>query len=124
MKQTAAGGIALVLIVGIGLFVFKGNGSSLNDGADEPGQAVELMSHEGEVEDSRPVRVTGVVRNTSERRHSRVKVQVRFFDEAGSQVGDTTAQTIGLRPGKEWRFEVPVVGDSVARYEIDRVTWQ
>lgn len=70
------------------------------------------------------MRVTGLIRNTSDRELRRVKIDVRFFNGAGSQVGDTTAQTTSLGPRKEWQFEVPVVGDSVARYEIDRVTWQ
>jgi hypothetical protein len=70
------------------------------------------------------VRVKGVIRNNSNRTRDRIKVEVRFFDGDGVKVGDTTAQTNSLEPGKEWRFEVPIVGDSVARYEIDRVTWQ
>lgn len=82
------------------------------------------MSHKGELEKGRPVQVTGVVGNTSDRRHGRVKVEVRFFNEADSQVGDTTAQTSGLGPGKEWRFKVLVVGDGINHYEIDRVTWR
>lgn len=124
LKQVVAGGAAVALVFGLGLYVFEDSGSSSDDGAANSGQAVELVSHEGVAGETGPVKVRGVVRNTSDRKHGRVKVDVRFFNEAGSEVGDAATQTSGLGPGKEWRFEVPVVGDSVARYEIDRVTWQ
>jgi hypothetical protein len=121
------GGVALTaaLLVGAGIYALGDRRPSPDEGGGSGSEkAVELVSHKGELEKGRPVQVTGIVRNTSDRRHGRVKVEVRFFDEAGSQVGDTTARTSGLGPGKEWRFEVPVVGHSVARYEIDRVIWQ
>lgn len=121
------GGLALTTALLIGMVTYaswNGRSGVYEEGDSGSEKAVELVSHKGELEEGRPVQVTGVVRNTSDRRHSRVKVKVRFFNEADSQVGDTTAQTSGLGPGKEWRFEIPVVGDGVARYEIDRVTWR
>jgi hypothetical protein len=121
------GGVALTaaLLVGAGIYALGDGRLIPNDEGDNGSEkAVELVSHKGELEKGRPVKVTGIVRNTSDRKHGRVKVEVRFFNKADSQVGDTTAQTSGLEPGKEWRFEVPVVGDSIARYEIDRVVWQ
>lgn len=121
------GGVALTaaLLVGAGIYALGDRRPSPDEKANSRSEkAVELVSHKGELEKGRPVKVIGIVRNTSNRRHGGVKVEVRFFNKADSQVGDTTAQTSGLGPGKEWRFEVPVVGDSVARYEIDRVVWQ
>lgn len=126
LKQIVAGGFALALIVGTAIYYTWWNGhSGLDEEGDSgPKKVVELASHKGELEEGRPVRVTGVIRNTSDRELGRVKIDVRFFNGSGSQVGDTTAQNSGLGAGKEWQFEVPVVGDSVVRYEIDRVTWQ
>lgn len=119
------GGVALAiaLLVGVGIYALDGGVRPDEEGTGSE-QGVELVSHEGTLEDGSPAGVRGVVRNTSDRRHSRVKVEVSFYDGAGSQIGDTTAQTSGLGPGEEWRFEVPVTGDSVSRYEIDRVTWR
>jgi len=119
-----AGGVAIAttLVVVVGLYTI-GN-EPTEGGAGESETAVELVSHRGEVEEGRPSRVTGTVRNTSRRELGRVKVEISFYDGSGAQIGDTTAQTSGFGPGKEWRFEVPVPNDNVARYEIERVTWQ
>lgn len=108
----------------MGIYLFEHSDLDSGDGTGDSSRAVDLVSHEGIIEETRPLKVKGVVRNTSEPRHGRVKVEVRFYNESGSQVGDTTAQASGLGSGKEWSFEVPVVGDSVARYEVDRVTWR
>jgi hypothetical protein len=114
--------IATALVVVAGIYTI---GSEPSEGvAGESEKAVELVSHQGEVEEGRPSRVTGTVRNTSRQELGRVKVEISFYDESGAQIGETTAQTSGLGPGKEWRFEVPVPNDYVARYEIERVTWQ
>jgi hypothetical protein len=123
LKQIAVAGVAVALVVGIGIYVLGDSGSSLGDD-NESTKAIELVSHEGIAGETGPVRVKGVIRNNSNRTRGGIKVEVRFLDEAGVQVGNTTTQTSSLEPGKEWRFEVPIVGDSVARYEIDRVTWQ
>lgn len=114
--------IATALVVVVGIYTI---GNELGEGgAGESEKAVELVSHQGEVEEGRPARVTGIVRNTSRRKFGRVRVEISFYGESGSQIGDTTAQTSGLGPGEEWHFEVPVTTRNVARYEIDRVTWQ
>ena len=114
--------IATALVVVAGIYTIGNEPSAGGSGDSE--KAVELVSHQGEVDEGRPARVTGSVRNTSRRELGRVKVEISFYDGSGAQIGDTTAQTSGLGPGKEWRFEVPVTIGNVARYEIDRVTWQ
>jgi len=114
--------IATALVVVVGIYTI-GNEPS-EDVAGDSKKAVELVSHQGKVEEGRPARVTGTVRNTSRRELGRVKIEISFYDESGTQIGDTVAQTSGFGPGKEWQFEVPVPNDYVARYEIERVTWQ
>lgn len=114
--------IATVLVIVVGIYTFGNEHGEGESGESE--KAVELVSHRGEVEEGQPTRVTGIVRNTSPRKLRRVKVEISFYDESGSQIGDTTAQTSGFGPGEEWQFEVPVSTGNVARYEIDRVTWQ
>jgi hypothetical protein len=119
--------ILVALLVGVAVYAsWEGprDGRASDGGSNESEKAVELVSHEGELEDGRPARVRGIVRNTSDRTLSRVNVEVGFYNAAGSQTGDTTTQTSGLGPGKEWQFEVPVRRDSVSRYEIDQVTWR
>ncbi len=130
LQWVGGGALLIAVLVGVGIYVpkpayflgYEGSGSDVDGPRSE--QAIELVSHQGIVGKSGPTGVKGIVRNTSGRKHGNVKVKVRFFDETGAQVGDTTARTSGLGAGREWRFEVPVVGVGVTRYEIERVTWR
>jgi hypothetical protein len=115
--------VALVLLIAVGLYV-SGNSSAGPEDAPESQQGVALVSHEGTIEEDGSMRVTGVVRNTSNRTHGRVKVDVSLYDETEAKIGSTSTTTTGLGAGEEWQFGVPVPQDSVARYEIDRVTWE
>jgi hypothetical protein len=53
-----------------------------------------------------------------------VKVDISLYDASDAKIGATSTSTTDLGAGEDWQFEVPVSEDSVARYEIERVTWQ
>lgn len=122
LKWVGGLAIATALVVVVGIYTIGTEPSEVEAGETE--KAVELVSHRGEVEERGPARVKGTIRNTSRRKLGRVKVEISFYDETGSQIGNKAAQTSGLGPGEEWQFEVQVTTGNVARYEIDRVTWQ
>lgn len=115
--------VAIILLVAVGIYASGDSGTDSTDALDSQ-QGVALVSHEGTVEADGSLRVTGVVRNTSNQTHSRVKVDVSLYDKTDAKIGSTSTTTTGLGAGQEWQFEAPVSQDSVARYEIDRVTWQ
>lgn len=114
---------ALVLLIAVGLYA-SGDGTASSGDAPESQRGVALVSHEGTVGAAGAMRVTGVVRNTSNQAHRRVKVDISLYDETDARVGSTSTTTENLAPGAEWQFEAPVSQDRVARYEIDRVTWE
>ncbi|MFB6098373.1 MAG: FxLYD domain-containing protein [Salinibacter sp.] len=118
------GGMVAVLgLIGVGLYTLSGDQSPPRT-AGESGEEVALVSHEGKIRADGSLVVTGVVRNTSNQTHSRVKVAISLYDDANTKIGSTTTATTGLGPGKRWKFEAVVAQDSAARYEIDRVTWR
>lgn len=114
---------AIVLLIAVGLYISSNSGA---DSEDAPGsqRGVALVSHEGTIGEDGSLRVTGVVRNTSNRTHGRVKVDITLYDQTDAKIGSTSTTTEDLGAAQEWQFEAPVSKDSVARYEIDRVTWQ
>lgn len=125
-RQWIGGSVLLAILIGGGLYA-SGVGRFGSEGGATPEsepEDLELVSHEGEMGEEGPVSVTGVVRNRSGREHRNVRVEISLYDEAGTQVGATSAEINTLDPGGEWRFEAPVSQDSVARYKIDRVTWR
>lgn len=123
-RWAVGGSIAVgVLLIVVGIYVW-GKGSTSPEDALESQQGVALVSHEGTIREDGSMRVTGVVRNTSDRAHGRVTVDISFYDETDAKIGSTSTATTGLGAGAEWQFETPVSLDSVARYRIDRVTWQ
>lgn len=119
------GAIVIIGLIGVGLYTW-GNGrpGGESDSLAPSQQNLELVSHEGRVREDGSLLVTGMVRNTSSRTYSQVKVDISLYDETDAEVGATSVATSNLGPGQEWRFEAPLPQDSVARYEIDRVTWQ
>lgn len=114
---------ALVLLIAVGIYA-SGDGGTSPGTAPESQQGVVLVSHEGTIGENGSMRVMGVVRNTSSQAHRRVKVDISLYDETDTEIGSTSTTTEDLGPGKKWRFEAPVYQDSVAHYEIDRVTWE
>jgi len=123
-RWVVGGSIAVViLLIAAGLFAWGEDGTNPADASESP-QGVALVSHEGTVGENGSMRVTGVVRNTSSRTHSRVKVDISFYDASNAKIGSTSTSKTGLGVGESWQFEVPVSEDTVARYEIERVTWQ
>lgn len=116
--------VAIALLVGVGIYVSMDWTDTGKEDGSKTKLAVELVSHEGTLEDGRPRSVAGVVRNISSRELGRVKVEITFYNGDETEVGNTSTQTSGLEPEGRWQFEVPVTQDSVSRYEIDRVTWQ
>lgn len=114
---------ALVFLIAVGLYV-SGDGAARSGDAPESQRGVALVSHEGTIGEAGSMRVTGVVRNTSNQTHRRVKVDISLYDETDAKVGSTSTTTENLPPGATWQFEAPVSTDRVARYEIERVTWR
>lgn len=121
----AVGGtlVALVLLIAVGLYASGDSGAGPED-APGSQRGVALVSHEGTIGEDGSMRVTGVVRNTSNRTHGRVKVDITLYDASDAKIGSTSTTTTGLGAGEDWQFEAPVSEDSVARYEIERVTWE
>lgn len=119
------GAIVVLGLIGVGLYMW-GNGPSggESDALAPSQQDLELVSHEGRRREDGSLLVTGVVRNTSRRTYGQVTVDISLYDETDAEVGATSVATRDLAPGEEWRFEAPLSHDGVARYEIDRVTWQ
>ena len=56
-------------------------------------------------------RIVGSVKNNSEKKFSEVKIEFTVFDEEGSQIGIVFSSYYDLKPGRIWKFEVPVTSD-------------
>jgi hypothetical protein len=56
-------------------------------------------------------RITGAVKNNSEREFSEVKIEFTVFDEEGNQIGIVSSNYYDFKPRGIWKFEIPVTSD-------------
>ena len=68
------------------------------------------------------VYAVGAIRNETDRRRLRLKVELELLDAAGSKVGTATDHLQALEPGAEWRFKTRVLVSTAARARIVSIT--
>lgn len=100
--------------------------SGSNDSTPEPttesGPKAEIVEHsayEKEFESG----VKGVVQNNSDEEIPYLEVEVKFFDEEGTRLGDNFTNVEDLGAGKKWKFELMFLEDGeFAEYELTLTT--
>ena len=105
----------------------NGNAENGNDGSSDEsssnnsGGGLEIVNHEFYTEDFQ-AGVRGKVANNTGDTLDYVEVKVWFYDEEGTQIGDSLDNTESLDDGTEWAFDAMFLGDdpeTVADYEIE-----
>jgi len=56
--------------------------------------------------------IIGTVKNNSARQYGYVQVEINLYDDAGTQVGSTLANTNNLESSGTWRFKAPVIEEN------------
>jgi len=56
-------------------------------------------------------RITGTVKNNSEKKFSEVKIEFTVFDEESNQIGIVSGNFYDLKPRDIWKFDIPVTSD-------------
>lgn len=84
----------------------------------EPEPAAEIIEHSA-YEEEFESGVRGVVQNNTEETIPYLEIEVRFYDENGSRIGDNFTNVEDLGPGRRWEWKVMFLGDgSFAEYDL------
>lgn len=67
-------------------------------------------------------KVTGTLRNNSNKEFSYVQVEFNLYDDTGAQVGSTFANINNLEAGGTWHFEGPVLEDRATQAKLKGIT--
>ena len=70
--------------------------------------------------------VTGIVKNTSNKKFKNVYIQFNCYDDNGNKIGTLDQQISNLNPGETWKFAILFYVPNMATYDfasIDGFTW-
>lgn len=66
--------------------------------------------------------IVGVVKNVSRDSYSAMIV-FTLYDAQGNQIGSASDIINNIKPGSTWKFKAPVIGNNVAKYELDGIRY-
>jgi hypothetical protein len=71
----------------------------------------QLVSKPGSRDKYMNKRVVGTVKNNSKKEFSEVKIEFTVYDGEGNQIAIVFSNGYDFKPGRSWRFEIPVTED-------------
>jgi len=77
----------------------------------------QLVTNPGSSDKYMDKRIIGTVKNNSENGFSEVKIEFIVYDEEGAQIAVVFGNVYDFKPGRIWKFEIPVTSD-VGRAEL------
>lgn len=66
--------------------------------------------------------ITGTVKNNTSKKFNFVQIDINLYDQAGNQVGNTSANTNNFEGNSKWKFKAPVLQNNIKTYKIMGVT--
>lgn len=126
---------AIVIVVIVGVIGSSGNGdtatTSVPDNSAKPivnTPVKEEKKPDLEVLESSFVRdeysgkITGKIKNNTNKQYSYVQVEINLYDDSGAQVGSTLANINNLEANGIWNFEAMVLEKAATKYKIKDIT--
>lgn len=66
--------------------------------------------------------VIGTIKNNTDKQYGYVEVEINLYDNSGSQVGGTFANTQNLEPNGIWTFKAPIIYEDARSYKIKKIS--
>jgi hypothetical protein len=71
----------------------------------------QLVINRGSSDEYMDKRIVGTVKNNSKEEFSEVKIEFTVYDEEGAQIALVFSNVYNFKPGRIWKFEIPVTSD-------------
>ena len=67
-------------------------------------------------------KVTGTIKNNTNRKYGYAQVEINLYDDSDTQIGSTLTNINNFEPGASWKFEAPILKQGATKYKIVKVT--